>query len=60
VPGVDLVPFWSFAVMNVYRKWMQTVVTVDKTHEDRPVIEGEYEPVRGELVRAARSLWLKK
>lgn len=50
MPGVDLVPFWSFAVVNVYRKWMQTVVTDDKTHEDRPVIEGEYEPVKaGEI-----------
>jgi hypothetical protein len=23
VPGVDLVPFWTFAVANVYRKWKQ-------------------------------------
>lgn len=21
VPGIDLVPFWSLAVVNVYRKW---------------------------------------
>lgn len=21
VPGLDLVPFWTFAVVNVYRKW---------------------------------------
>jgi len=42
VPGVDLVPFWTFAVMNVYRKWKQMVVTEDKTHDEPPVIEGEY------------------
>jgi hypothetical protein len=23
VPGVDLVPFWTLSVMNVYRKWKQ-------------------------------------
>jgi hypothetical protein len=23
VPGVDLVPFWTLAVLNVYRKWKQ-------------------------------------
>ena len=42
VPGVDLVPFWTFAVVNVYRKWKQVVATVDKTHSDPPIIEGEY------------------
>lgn len=24
IPGVDLVPFWTLAVANVYRKWKQT------------------------------------
>jgi hypothetical protein len=42
VPGVDLVPFWSFAVMNVYRKWKQKVVAEEQWHEGPPVIEGEY------------------
>jgi quinol-cytochrome oxidoreductase complex cytochrome b subunit len=23
VPGVDLIPFWTLAVANVYRKWKQ-------------------------------------
>src|SRR5438034_9802673 len=27
VPGVDLVPFWTMAVIIVYRKWKQTVIT---------------------------------
>src|SRR5215471_15135798 len=26
VPGVDLVPFWTLAVVNVYRKWKQIAV----------------------------------
>lgn len=26
VPGVDLVPFWTLAVANVYRKWKQTSI----------------------------------
>ncbi len=25
VPGVDLVPFWTLAVANVYRKWKKTI-----------------------------------
>ena len=42
VPGVDLVPFWTFAVANVYRKRKQTVVVEDQTRNEPPVIEGEY------------------
>jgi hypothetical protein len=42
VPGVDLVPFWTFAVMNVYRKWKQNVGVEKQTPNDPPVIEGEY------------------
>ena len=41
VPGVDLVPFWTLAVGNVYRKWKQNVVTEEAPNEP-PVIEGEY------------------
>jgi hypothetical protein len=41
VPGVDLVPFWTLAVANVYRKWKQKSVTED-TRDKAPVIEGEY------------------
>lgn len=40
VPGVDLVPFWTLSVANVYRKWKQAEVTEKTCHE--PVIEGEY------------------
>ena len=28
VPGVDLVPFWTIAVINVYRKWKQITVKI--------------------------------
>jgi hypothetical protein len=42
VPGVDLVPFWTFAVMNVYRKRKQLVVTEEEAREESPAIEGEY------------------
>ena len=41
VPGVDLVPFWTLAVANVYRKWKQTAVTEEKRDHPR-AIEGEY------------------
>ena len=41
VPGVDLVPFWTLAVTNVYRKWKQNVVPEDRSQQPT-VIEGEY------------------
>src|SRR6266404_9152129 len=36
VPGVDLVPFWTLAVINVYRKWKQITITTEETHKQRP------------------------
>ena len=44
VPGLDLVPFWTLSVVNVYRKWKQTVANEMKTRDESPVIEGEYRP----------------
>ena len=35
VPGVDLVPFWTMAVVNVYRKAKQ-VAESEKQHEQLP------------------------
>jgi hypothetical protein len=42
VPGFDLVPFWTFSVLNVYRKWKQKGVDEQHSRRDPPVIEGEY------------------
>jgi len=39
VPGVDLVPCWTLAVANVYRK---RKASVTEAAEDARVIEGEY------------------
>src|SRR5713226_482216 len=39
VPGVDLVPFWTLAVANVYRKWKQITVTAEETREQRPTLK---------------------
>jgi hypothetical protein len=39
VPGVDLVPCWTLAVANVYRKWKASIT---EPAEDARVIEGEY------------------
>jgi hypothetical protein len=36
VPGVDLVPFWTLAVANVYRKWKQIAVTTEESREQHP------------------------
>lgn len=41
LPGVDLVPFWTFAVVNVYRKWKQ-VASEEPSRNEPQVIEGEY------------------
>ena len=38
VPGVDLVPFWTMAVANVYRKWKQMTITVEEAREQRPML----------------------
>lgn len=45
VPGLDLVPFWTLAVANVYRKSKPTVVTEEKDRETGRVIEGEYKSI---------------
>jgi hypothetical protein len=41
VPGVDLVPFWTLAVANVYRKWKQSTITAEETREQRPALKGQ-------------------
>ena len=33
VPGVDLVPFWTLAVLNVYRKWKQISVNTEESQQ---------------------------
>jgi hypothetical protein len=40
IPGADLVPFWTLAVANVYRKWKQISNTDDSTHPQRPALPG--------------------
>ncbi len=36
VPGVDLVPFWSLAVLNVYRKSKQIPAVIEGNRETEP------------------------
>lgn len=36
VPGVDLVPLWTLAVANVYRKSKQTMAVVEGIRVERP------------------------
>ena len=36
VPGVDLVPFWTMAVANVYRKQKRFAVTIEGIREESP------------------------
>ncbi len=39
-PGVDLVPFWTMAVISVYRKWKQITVITEEPREQRPALGG--------------------
>ena len=51
MPGVDLVPFWTLAVANVYRKWKQVEVAGDQNQ-----IHGNSFPLdRLEVVRQVRN-----
>jgi hypothetical protein len=38
VPGVDLVPFWTMAVANVYRKSKRIVVATEEGREEHPML----------------------
>jgi hypothetical protein len=40
VPGVDLVPLWTLAVANVYRKSKRIAASADQSPEERPKLEG--------------------
>ena len=44
VPGVDLVPFWTLAVGNVYRKSRRAVHSVEEGQRQGATIEGERNP----------------
>ena len=35
VPGADLVPFWTLAVANVYRKWKKSLQIADSLQNAR-------------------------
>jgi hypothetical protein len=38
VPGVDLVPFWTLAVANVYRKARKIAASAEEEHEAKPAM----------------------
>jgi len=39
VPGVDMVPFWTMAVANVYRKSKRIAVEAEEAQRSRPVLD---------------------
>ncbi len=46
VPGVDLVPFWTFAVANVYRKSKQIAMNAEEIRLQVPSLgEGSPDPM---------------
>src|SRR6266478_3558334 len=60
VPGVDLVPFWTLAVLNVYRKWKQITITTEESREQHPALRGQQNssyPASPMQVRMAGSRW---
>ena len=47
VPGVDLVPFWTLAVANVYRKSKKDVVTIEGSRVEQPTPTDVQKPSSG-------------
>ena len=43
VPGADLVPFWTLAVANVYRKWKQIEIPRKEASEQQRALPGPQE-----------------
>jgi len=41
VPGVDLIPFWTMAVVNVYRKSKRIAVATEQNREQRPALKDQ-------------------
>jgi hypothetical protein len=39
LPGVDLVPFWTLAVANVYRKTKRMAVSEEEGRQQRPILD---------------------
>ena len=39
VPGVDLVPFWTMAVANVYRKSKRMAEDIEASRQEQPVLD---------------------
>ena len=44
VPGVDLVPFWTMAVANVYRKSKQIAVAAEEKREQHAALRDPQGP----------------
>ncbi|MFZ0296773.1 MAG: hypothetical protein WAM13_00345 [Candidatus Sulfotelmatobacter sp.] len=44
VPGVDLVPFWTLAVANVYRKSKRMAAATGESHQEHPKLEDPQRP----------------
>ena len=44
VPGVDLVPFWTIAVVNVYRKSKRVAVATEEGREQPPALKEPQHP----------------
>ena len=39
VPGVDLIPFWTMAVANIYRKSKRIALAAEESREQHPALK---------------------
>jgi hypothetical protein len=44
LPGVDLVPFWTLAVVNVYRKSKRMPTPAEESDQEHPKLEDPQHP----------------
>src|SRR5579862_6737740 len=54
LPGVDLVPFWTLAVFNVYRKSKRMAVEAEVNRQSRPELEESASGLRSSASGIAR------
>lgn len=54
MPGVDLIPFWTLAVVNVYRKSKRMAVEAEQSRQSRPELEESASGFRGSASGVAR------
>jgi hypothetical protein len=58
VPGVDLVPFWTMAVINVYRK-SKRIAVEEEIRQQHPALEANAGSISRGLFRGFGGVWTR-